>query len=59
MVKEGFDLVGEGSVVGGKRGVSGDKFLEDGLLIGGSAGKVVQGIVHGVQEASVVVVGMG
>ncbi len=59
LVTEGFDLVGEGSVGGGKGGVSGNKLLKDGLLIGGIAGEVVQGIVDGVQEASVVVVGVG
>ncbi len=58
MFTEGFDLVGEGSVGGGKGGFGGNELFEDGLLIGDSAGKVVQGIVDGVQKARVVVVGM-
>ncbi len=33
LVKEGFDLVGEGIVGGGKRGVSGYEFLEDFSLV--------------------------
>ncbi len=59
MVIEGFDLVGEGDVEGGKRGVRGNELLKDGLLVGGSAGKVVQGIVDGVVEARVEGVGVG
>ncbi len=55
-VMEGFDLVGEGSVGGGKGGVGGNEFLVDSLLVGGSYGKVVQGIVDGVQEASIIFV---
>ncbi len=56
---EGFDLVGEGGVGSGKRGVRGNELLEDSLLGGGSTGKVVQGIVDGVEEARVKGVGMG
>ncbi len=59
LVTQGFDLVGEGGVGGGKRGGRGDKFLEDSLLIGGSAGKVVDGIVDGVEEARVEGGGVG
>jgi hypothetical protein len=59
LIAEGFDLVDEGRVRGGKRGVGSNKLLDDGLLVGGSAGKVVRGIVDGVQEAGVVGVGMG
>ncbi len=59
LVMEGFDLVGEGEVGSGKKGVGGNELLEDGLLIGGSAGKVIQGIVDGVKEARVEGVGMG
>jgi hypothetical protein len=33
--------------------------LEDGLLVGGSDGKVVKGVVDGVKEARVVGGGMG
>jgi hypothetical protein len=44
LVTEGFDLVGEGGVGGGKRGVKGDELLKDSLLVGGSAGKAVKGI---------------
>jgi hypothetical protein len=59
LVTEGFDLVGEGGVGIGKRGVSGNELLKDGLLVGGSAGKVVEGIVDGVKEARVVDVDVG
>ncbi len=59
LVTEGNDLVGEGGVGGGKGVVSGDKLIEDGLLISCSTGKVVLGIVDGVQESSIVVVGVG
>jgi hypothetical protein len=57
LVAEGLDLVGEGGVGSGKRGVRGNELLEDGLLIGGSTGKVVLGIVDGVEEARVEVGG--
>jgi hypothetical protein len=33
--------------------------LEDGLLVGGSAGKVVKGVVNGVKEARIEGGGMG
>jgi hypothetical protein len=56
---EGFNLVGEGGVGSGKRRVSGNELLKEGLLVGCSAGKVVQGIVDGVEEGRVVGVGMG
>ncbi len=59
MDMEGFDLVGEGGVGSGKRGVRGNELLNDSLLVGVSAGKVVQGIVDGVKEARVEGVGMG
>ncbi len=59
LVMVGFDLVGEGGVGSGKRGVRGDELLEDGLRVGGSAGEVVQGIVNGVKEARVEGVSMG
>jgi hypothetical protein len=59
LVTEGFDLVGEGGVGGSKRGVRGDQLLEDELLVGGSAGKVVKGIVNGVKEARIEGGGMG
>jgi hypothetical protein len=60
LVTEGFDLVGEGGAGSGKKGFRGNELLEDGLIVGCSAGKVVQqGIVDGVKEARVVVVGMG
>ncbi len=59
LVIKGFDLVGEGGVGGGKGEVGGNELLKDALLIGGSTGKVVRGIVNGVQEASVGVVGVG
>ncbi len=58
-VTEGFDLVGEAGVAGGKRGVRGNELLEDSLLVGGSAGKVVEGIVDGVEEARVEVGSVG
>ncbi len=56
-----LDLVGEGGVGSGKRGFRGNELLEDGLLVGGSTGKVVQDIVIGVEEARARVedVGMG
>jgi hypothetical protein len=53
LVAKGLDLVGEGGVGSGKRGVRGNELLEDNLLIGDSAGKVVQGIVDRVKEARV------
>jgi hypothetical protein len=53
LVTEGFDLVGEGEFGAGKRGGRGDELLEDSLLVGGSAGKVVKGVVDGVKEARV------
>ncbi len=59
MVTKGFDLVGEGGIGGGKRGVRGDELLKDSLPIGGSAGKVVKGIVDGVEEARVEGGGVG
>ncbi len=59
LVMEGFDLVGEGGVGAGKRGVRGNELLEDSLLVGGSAGKVVEGIVNGAKEARVEGGGVG
>ncbi len=59
LVTQGFDLVGQGGVGGGKRGVRGDKLLEDSFLVGGSAGEVVEGIVDGVEEARVEGGGVG
>jgi hypothetical protein len=53
LVAEGLDLSDEIGVGGGKRGVRGDELLQDGLLVGGSTGKVVEGIVEGVKEAGV------
>ncbi len=41
LVMEGFDLVGEVGVGGGKRGVRGNELLQDGLFIGVSTGEVV------------------
>jgi hypothetical protein len=59
LVTKGFDLVGEGGVGGGKRGVRGDELLKDSLHIGDSAGKIVKGIVDGVEEAWVEGGGVG
>ncbi len=59
LVTEDFDLVGEGGVGGGKRGVRGNELLKDSLLVGGSTGKVVEGIVNGVKEATVEGGGVG
>ncbi len=60
LVVEGLDLSGEVGVVGGgKRGVRGNELLQDGLLVGGSTGKVVEGIVDGVKEAGVEGGGVG
>ncbi len=59
LVMEGFDLVGEGGFGGGKRGVRGNELLKDSLLIGGSPGEVVKGIVDGVKEARVEAGGVG
>ncbi len=53
LVTEGLDLVGEVGVGGGKSGVRGNELLQDGLLVGGSTGKVVEGIVNGVKEVGV------
>jgi hypothetical protein len=46
-------------VGGGKREVRGNELLEDSLLVGGSTGKVVKGIVDGVKEARVEGGGLG
>ncbi len=59
LVMEGLDLVGEVGVGGGKRGVRGDELFQDGLLVGGSTGKVVKGVVDGVEEAGVEGGGVG
>ncbi len=59
LVTEGLDLSGEVGVGGGKRGVRGDELLQDGLLIGGSTGEVVEGIIDGVKEAGVEGGGVG
>ncbi len=59
LVTKGIDLVGEVGVGGGKRGVRGDELLQDGLLIRGSTGKVVKGVVDGVKEAGVEGGGVG
>ncbi len=59
LVSEGLDLSGEVRVGGGKRGVRGDELLQDGLLVGGSTGEVVDGIVDGVEEAGVEGGGVG
>ncbi len=59
LVMEGLDLIGEVEVGGGKRGVRGDELLQDGLLVGGSTGEVVEGIVDGVEEAGVEGGGVG
>jgi hypothetical protein len=53
LVTESYDLVGKGGVEGGKRGVRGNELLKDSLLVGGSAGAVVEGVVDGVKEARV------
>ncbi len=53
LVTEGLDLVGEVGVGGGKRGVRGNELLHGGLLIEGSTGKVVEGIVDRIEEAGV------
>jgi hypothetical protein len=39
LVTEGLDLSSEVGVGGGKRGVSGNELLQDGLLVDGSTGK--------------------
>jgi hypothetical protein len=59
LVTEGLDLVGESGVGHGKRGVRGNELLEDGLLLGGSAGEVVEGSANGVKEATVEGGGVG
>ncbi len=59
LVMEGLDLSGEVGVGGGKRGVRGNELLQDGLLVGGSTGKVVEGIVDGAKEAGVEGGGVG
>ncbi len=59
LVTEGLDLVGDVGVGGGKRGVRGNELLQDGLLFGGSTGKVVEGIVNEVKEAGVEGGGVG
>jgi hypothetical protein len=59
LVKEDLDLVGEVGVGSGKRVVRGKELLQDGLLVGGSTGKVVKGIVDGVKEAGVKGGGVG
>ena len=47
---EGLDLVGKVGVGGGERGVGGNQLLEDSFVTGGGAGKIVEGIVNGVEE---------
>ena len=37
-------------VGGGERGVGGNQLLEDSFVTGGGAGKIVEGIVNGVEE---------
>jgi hypothetical protein len=59
LVTDGLDLVGEGGVGGGKRGVRGNELLEGSLLVGGSTGEVVEGVVDGGKEARVEGGGMG
>ncbi len=59
LVTKGLDLSGEIGVGGGKRGVRGNELLQDGLLVGGSTGDVVKGIVGGVKEARVEGGGVG
>jgi hypothetical protein len=59
LVTDGLDLVGEGGVGGCKRGVRGNELLYDGLLVGGSTGEVVNGIVDGVKKAGVEGGGVG
>jgi hypothetical protein len=59
LVTEGLDLVGEVGVGGGNRGVRGNELLQNGLLIGGSTGKVFVGIVNEVKEARVEGGGVG
>ncbi len=59
LVVEDLDLSGEVGVGGGKRGVKGDELLQDGLLVGGSTGKIVEGVVDGVKEAGVECGGVG
>jgi hypothetical protein len=59
LVAEGLDLSGEVGIGDGKRGVRGNELLQDGLFVGGSTGKVVEGIVDGVKEAGVEGGGVG
>jgi hypothetical protein len=60
LVTEGLDLAGEVGVGGGKRGVRSDELLQDGLLVGGSTGKVVKrSVVDGVEETGVEGGGVG
>ncbi len=59
LVAKGLDLVGEGGVGSGKRGVRGNELLKDSLLVGGSAGKIVQGMFNEVKEARVEGGGVG
>ncbi len=53
LVAESLDLSDEVGVGSGKRGVRGNELLQDGLLVGGSTGKVVKGVVDGVKGAGV------
>ena len=48
---EGLDLIGKVGVGGGEGGVGGNQLLKDSFVVGGGAGKVVEGVVNGVEEA--------
>ncbi len=59
LVAEGLNLSGEVRVGGGKRGIRSNELLLDDLLIRGSTGKIVEGVVDGVKEAGVESGGVG
>jgi hypothetical protein len=47
---EGLDPVGTVSVGGSEGGVGGNQLLKDSFVVGSGAGKIVKGVVDGVEE---------
>jgi hypothetical protein len=48
---ENLYLISKVGVGGGEGGVGGNQLLEDSFVVGGGTGKVVKGVVDGVEEA--------
>jgi hypothetical protein len=47
---EGLDMIGSVGVVGGEGGVGGNQLFKDSFVVGGGTGKVIEGVVDGVEE---------